>query len=146
MCLTGSVGRIRNEAASAVLFEQEGRSDKILRVTLPLIVQIGPGTRLTVDQGDPANRPYVFCLANGCAADFTATDELIGKLKNGRYMFVQAIDVAGQGFSWTVPVSDFNKAYEGLPTDPRKFKSIYESPPKPWKDDTLQPHLRPGNK
>jgi hypothetical protein len=46
--------------------------------------------------------------------------------------------------NWTVPVSDFGKAYDGLPADLEKFWSIYESPPKPWKDDTLAPHLRPG--
>jgi hypothetical protein len=76
---------------------------------------------------------------------------LIGKLKNARYLIVQALHVTGKTINWMVPISDFGKAYDGPPADLKKFWSIYqspsksgESPLKPWKDDTLQPHLRPG--
>jgi hypothetical protein len=63
---------------------------------------------------------------------------------------VQALHVTGKTINWMVPISDFGKAYDGPPADLKKFWSIYQSPSKsdeslkPWKDDTLQPHLRPG--
>ena len=76
-------------------------------------------------------------------SDHTVSDETIGTMKNGRYLAVQAIDVRGQPITWMVPVADFGKAYDGPPVDRARFKSIYESPAKTWKDDTLQPHLRP---
>jgi invasion protein IalB len=145
-CSTRSDGRLQNGAiaVSVTLFEQESRSDKFLRVTLPVNVSIGPGTRVTIVPGEPTNRAYVFCVASGCASDYNVTDETISKIKHSRTMIVEAIDATGQVISWMLPVSGFGEAYEGPPANLAKFKSIYESPPKPWKDDTLQPHLRPN--
>jgi invasion protein IalB len=144
-CSTRSDGRLRHGATtvSVMLFEQEGRSDKILRIMLPHNVMLRVGTRVIVDSGEPMNAAFVVCEASGCVSDHTVSDELIGSMKNGRYLTAQAIDVAGKVINWMVPISDFGKAYEGPPADLAKFKSIHESPPKPWQDDTLQPHLRP---
>jgi len=144
-CSTRSDSRLRHGATtvSVILIEQAGRSDKILRIMLPHNMMLRPGTRAIVDSGDPMNAAYVLCDAGGCVSDHTVSDETIGTMKNGRYLAVQAIDVRGQPITWMVPVADFGKAYDGPPVDRARFKSIYESPAKPWKDDTLQPHLRP---
>jgi invasion protein IalB len=151
-CATRSDGRLRNGSTtvSVMLFEQDGRSDKILRIMLPHNVMLGPGTRVIVDSGDPMSAAYVVCNASGCVSDHTVSDELVGRMKNGRYLTVQAIDVRGQPISWMVPVADFGKAHDGPSVGLEKFWSIYETPPKPderppkpWQDDTLQPHLRP---
>jgi len=145
VCLTGTDGRLRNgiSTVSAVLIEQEVRPNKILRITLPLGVSIGPGTRVIVDRGEPMSGTYVICFANGCAADYDVTAEFIGSLKNGRNLVVQGIDGTGQPINLALSLSDFAKAYEGPATDPGVFERQRESPPKPWLDDTLQPRLRP---
>ena len=48
--------------------------------------------------------------------------ELIGKLKKGQGLVIQGINGAGQPISLVVPLSDFAKAYDGPPTDPKVFE------------------------
>ena len=107
---------------AAVLIEPENEPKKILRVTLPLGMSIGPGTRVIVDQGQPMTGPYVICFNNGCMADFEASAELISKLKKGQGLVVQGINGAGQAISLPLPLGDFAKAYDGPPTDPKVFE------------------------
>jgi invasion protein IalB len=105
--------------AGAVLVEPEGDPKKMLRVTLPLGMQLQQGTRVIIDQGNPIARPYVICFPNGCMSDYDADVDMVGKLKKGQGLIVQAINAAGQPISLTLPLTDFAKAYDGPPTDPK---------------------------
>jgi invasion protein IalB len=124
VCFTGKDGRVESgmPVVAAVLIEPENEPKKVLRVTLPLGMSIQPGTRVIVDQGQPMTGPYVICFNNGCMADYEASGELIGKLKKGQGLVVQGINGAGQPISLVVPLTDFAKAYDGPPTDPKKFE------------------------
>jgi invasion protein IalB len=105
--------------AGAVLIEPEGEQKKILRVTLPLGMQLLQGTRMILDQGQPQNRPYVICFPNGCMSDYDADAEMVGKMKKGQGLVVQAINATGQPINLVLPLNDFAKAYDGPPTDPK---------------------------
>jgi invasion protein IalB len=107
---------------AAVLIEPEGGTKKVLRVTLPLGMQLPQGTRVIIDQGQPMNSPYIICFTNGCMADYEASAELIGKLKKGQGLVVQGINSQGQPISLVLPLTDFAKAYDGPPTDPKVFE------------------------
>jgi invasion protein IalB len=124
VCFTGKDGRIESgmPVIAAVLIEPEGDSKKVLRVTLPLGMQLPQGTRVIVDQGQPMNAPYIICFTNGCMADYEASAELIGKLKKGQGLVVQGINSQGQPISLVLPLTDFGKAYDGPPTDPKVFE------------------------
>jgi invasion protein IalB len=124
VCFTGKDGRVESgmPVVAAVLIEPENEPKKVLRVTLPLGMSIQPGTRVIVDNGQPMNGPYVICFNNGCMADYEASAELIGKLKKGQGLVIQGINGAGQPISLVVPLTDFAKAYDGPPTDPKKFE------------------------
>jgi invasion protein IalB len=124
VCFTGKDGRLESgmPVVAAVLIEPEGEPRKILRVTLPLGMSIQPGTRVIVDQGQPMTGPYVICFNNGCMADYEASSDLISNLKKGQGLHVQAINGGGQAISLMLPLSDFAKAYDGPPTDPKKFE------------------------
>ncbi|HEY3642218.1 MAG TPA: invasion associated locus B family protein [Xanthobacteraceae bacterium] len=124
VCFTGKDGRIESgmPVIAAVLIEPEGDSKKVLRVTLPLGMQLPQGTRVIVDQGQPMNAPYIICFTNGCMADYEASVELIGKLKKGQGLVVQGINSQGQPISLVLPLTDFGKAYDGPPTDPKVFE------------------------
>ena len=101
---------------AAVLIEPEGAdAKKVLRVTLPLGMQLPQGTRVIVDQGQPMNAPYIICFTNGCMADYEASAELIGKLKKGQGLVVQGMNSQGQPISLVLPLNDFGKAYDGPP-------------------------------
>jgi invasion protein IalB len=124
VCFTGKDARIESgmPVVAAVLIEPEGDPKKLLRVTLPLGMQLVHGTRVIVDQNQPLTAPYVICFTNGCMADYEASPDLIGKLKKGQGLVVQAINSTGQPISLMLPLSDFAKAYDGPPTDPKVFE------------------------
>jgi invasion protein IalB len=124
VCFTGKDARIESgmPVVAAVLIEPEGEPKKILRVTLPLGMQLVHGTRVIVDQNQPMTAPYVICFTNGCMADYDASGDLVGKLKKGQGLVIQAINSTGQPISLVLPLADFGKAYDGPPTDPKVFE------------------------
>ena len=124
VCFTGKDARIESgmPVVAAVLIEPENEPKKILRVTLPLGMQLVHGTRVIVDQNQPMTAPYVICFTNGCMADYDASGDLIGKMKKGQGLVIQAINSTGQPISLVLPLADFGKAYDGPPTDPKVFE------------------------
>jgi invasion protein IalB len=124
VCFTGKDARIESgmPVVAAVLIEPEGDSKKLLRVTLPLGMQLVHGTRVIVDQNQPMTAPYVICFTNGCMADYDAGGDLIAKMKKGQGLVIQAINSTGQPISLVLPLADFGKAYDGPPTDPKVFE------------------------
>jgi invasion protein IalB len=123
VCVITKDGRLENGMPVAIvqLFEPEG-GQKVLRVTVPLGMQISHGTRMLIDQGQPAQSPYSICFPVGCMADYQVTDDLIGKMKKGQNIIVQAINMQGTPISLPLPLNDFAKAYDGPPTDPKVFE------------------------
>ncbi len=124
VCFTGKDARIESgmPVVAAVLIEPEGEPKKILRVTLPLGMQLIHGTRVIIDQNQPMTAPYVICFTNGCMADYEANPDMIAKMKKGQGLVVQAINSTGQPISLVLPLADFAKAYDGPPTDPKVFE------------------------
>ena len=123
VCVLTKDGRLENGMPVAVvqLFEPEGEP-KVLRVTVPLGMQIQHGTRMIIDQGQPAQEPYKICFPVGCMSDYPVTDDLINKMKKGQQITVQAINLQGTAISLPLPLTDFAKAYDGPPTDPKAFE------------------------
>jgi len=124
VCFTGKDARIESgmPVVAAVLIEPEGEPKKILRVTLPLGMQLIHGTRVIIDQNQPMTAPYVICFTNGCMADYEATPDMVAKMKKAQGLAVQAINSTGQPISLVLPLADFAKAYDGPPTDPKVFE------------------------
>jgi len=123
VCVITKDGRLENGMPVAIvqLFEPEG-GQKILRVTVPLGMQLAHGTRMIVDQGQPAQEPYKICFPVGCMSDYPLTDDMIGKMKKGQTLTVQAINMQGTPISLPLPLADFAKAYDGPATDPKVFE------------------------
>jgi invasion protein IalB len=128
VCFTGKDGRIESgqPVIAAVIIEPEGEPKKILRVTLPLGMQLVHGTRVIVDSNTPAQSPYVICFANGCMSDYEATPELIASMKKGQNLLVQAINSNGAPLTLPLPLAEFAKAYDGPPTDPKEFEKTQQ--------------------
>jgi invasion protein IalB len=124
VCFTGKDGRIESgqPVIAAVIIEPEGEPKKILRVTLPLGMQLIHGTRVIVDSNAPMQSPYVICFANGCMSDYEVTPELLANMKKGQNLVVQAINSNGAPLTLPLPLAEFAKAYDGPPTDPKVFE------------------------
>lgn len=123
VCVITKDGRLENGMPVAIvqLFEPEGEP-KVLRVTVPLGMQLAHGTRLIIDQQQPSQSPYKICFPVGCMADYPVTDDMIAKMKKGQNIIVQAINMQGTPISLPLPLNDFAKAYDGPPTDPKAFE------------------------
>ena len=124
VCFTGKDGRIESgqPVVAAVIIEPEGEPKKVLRVTLPLGMQLVHGTRVIIDSNQPQQSPYVICFANGCMSDYEATADVLANLKKGQNLVIQAINANGQPLTLPLPLGDFAKAYDGPPTDPKVFE------------------------
>jgi invasion protein IalB len=120
VCFTAADGHLTSgqKLFIALLIEPEGDDTKLLRVTLPLGVALIPGVRIVVDEKEAMTAPYIVCLPkNGCMADYKADADLIGKLKNGQTLAIQAFQ-KGRPISFTLPLAGFAKAYDGPASDP----------------------------
>ena len=123
VCVLTKDGRLENGMPVAVvqLFEPEGQP-KMMRVTVPLGMQIQHGTRLIIDQSPPLNEPYKICFPIGCVSDYQVTDDMIKQMKKGTTLTLQAINMQGTPISLPLPLNDFAKAYDGPATDPKVFE------------------------
>jgi invasion protein IalB len=155
-CVTVKDGRVESGllVVSVAIVETDSEATKLLRLRMPYGVVLQHGTRLIVDQDLPVTSPFVACLPpavppGGCIADYEASADMIDRMKKGRILTVQAIHMNGQAMSPQLDLWDFAKAYDGPPTDPKVFEAQQQEEQRKrlrrWKDDTLQPHLRPKN-
>ena len=129
VCFTGKDARTEagQPVVAAALIEPEGEPKKLFRVTLPSPLQLQYGTRIIIDKEPAISGAFFTCFANGCMADYEATPDLVGKLKKGQMLVIQAINLAASAISFPLPLADtsgnsFQKANEGPPTDPKVFE------------------------
>ena len=135
ICFTGTDARLETGmvVGNLVLVELEGDQKKsLLRISVPIAVQLPPGTRVVLDQGKDAGDimtgAYRYCGPNEplCSADFEATPEIVAKLKKAQIITLQAMGLNGQVLSIPLPMAEFTKAYEGPATDPKVFQAQQE--------------------
>jgi invasion protein IalB len=124
VCTTAKDGRLENGMPVAVvqLVEPKGDTRKLLRVIVPLGMQLHPGTRVLIDQNQPLQAPYSICFPVGCMADYEVNADTVAQMKKGQMLTVQAINMQGSAISLPLPLTDFAKAYDGPPTDPKVFE------------------------
>jgi invasion protein IalB len=108
--------------AGAALLEPVGEEWKVLRITMPLGMQLPQGIRVLLDGDQPMTGRFGVCLPNGCSADFHVNAEFVARLKGGRQIVLQGVNQPGQARSFALPLTEFASANEGPPTDPRKFE------------------------
>jgi invasion protein IalB len=121
VCIITKVGILENGAPEVVvrLILPEGQP-KLLQVILPLGIELlQNGTRVIIDQDTPIQAPYFICNPQGCMSNYALTDDMIKKMKKGKTITVQWINVHKTPISFPLPLKDFAKAYDGPPTDPK---------------------------
>lgn len=124
VCATGIQVQIETGQVILVLqlIEPEG-ADKQMRGVVPIPVRVANGTRLLLDGQELARAPYVVCGAQtGCISEFKVDDAMIAKLKSGKSLDLQLVNVYNNVVSLPVSLSGFTKAYDGPPLDPKAFE------------------------
>ena len=127
--------------AGAALIEREGDEKRLLRITLPLGMQIPPGTRLTLDSEQPASAVYVTCVPNGCMADYEINSHFIDRMKKGQQLLLQGVNMPGQVANYVLPLAELAKAIDGPPTDPDEFDKLQKAE---W-EKRLKQQQQPAN-
>jgi len=122
--------------AGAALIEKEGEPEKVFRITLPLGMLLPQGARIVVDQDWPISGTYKACMPNGCMADFDVNADFVAKLKKAQTIMLQGINLPGQVASYPIALSDFAKANEGPPTDPK----VYEESQRKFYEELVKKH------
>jgi invasion protein IalB len=148
VCFTAADGHLASgqRLVIALLIEPEGSDTKLLRVTLPLGVALVPGARIVIDEREAMTAPFVACLPkNGCMADYRADADLIEKLKKGRKLAIQAFD-KGRPISFTLPLTEFAKAYDGPASDPTALNELREGLPNELQSSSEDRRDRPDGK
>jgi invasion protein IalB len=129
VCFTGKDGRIESgqPVIAAVIIEPEGEQKKILRVTLPLGMQLIHGTRVIIDNNPPQQSPYVICFANGCMSDYDLTPEMLANMKKGQNLIVQAINSNGAPLTLPLPAAASQRPMTARPPTRRCLRKLRRS-------------------
>lgn len=145
ICMTVKEARFETAqfVAGLALIEEGGVAKKLLRVTIPLGMQIEYGTRLIVDNGQALTSPYATCVQNGCMADFEVDENFIAQMKKGQQVLLQGINTSGHASSYALPLNDFASANDGQPVDPKTFE---EQQKKFWEERLKNRAAQQGQK
>ena len=139
ICVTRTLLRTSQGAPAALAeFAEPEGSPKILRITLPLGMLLEYGTRILIDQTQQpyATAKFVTCL-EGCITFYQVSDDLQDKMKKGKTLYVQAVNLNNAPLSFPLPLENFAKALEGPATDPK----VYEEQQKKFQEE-LQKHAQ----
>jgi len=123
ICFTNKDARTEQgvPVVAVTLVEMEGETKRVLRITLPFGVAVSMGIRLIVDQDPPLETQFTTCVSlnpnMGCIAQYDAAPDLLTKVKKGRMLTVQAVNLKNEIVSFPLALADFAKANEGPPTD-----------------------------
>ena len=101
------------------VFDQKGASEKLVRVLLPLGLQLKPGFRISVDSSPFEAGGYEVCFQAGCFAEIKLKSALIDSMKKGQQAAIVVKNAGGAEVTLKVPLMGFGKAYDGPATDPK---------------------------
>jgi invasion protein IalB len=114
ICVVSESSSADSFAASAMLIEVDSTVRKLLRIIMPLGMDLRQGVSIVIDDRDRLTVPYLACEKRGCVGDFDASN-LINRLRSGHTLAAQGIDAQGKFLSFVLSLSDFAEAYDGPP-------------------------------
>src|SRR5262245_21961297 len=124
---------------AVVLIEPQGAPQKLLRVTLPVGVDVNSSVTIAIDETQLLEARHLTWLPIGRVAEVGVGTDFVDRLKKGRLLLVESKSSFGATTSFVMPLTDFATAYNGPPADPKTLDRERWENRKPWKDDTLDP-------
>ena len=97
------------------LIERDGEDAPRLQLFLPVGLYLQAGVKLTVDQGQSYQIPYVWCLTNTCIAGSRANPALIHQMETGQQLKLEVADTNLLSVSTLLPLNDFASVRKGAP-------------------------------
>jgi invasion protein IalB len=104
---------------AVAVYDVKGDPNKIVRFLMPLGLLLQPGIRFGVDTAQPQPGRYAVCFPNGCFAEAQVKDDFINSMKKGTNLNISVQNQAAREVSFSIPLSDFAKGFDGAPIDPK---------------------------
>lgn len=102
--------------------EGEDKQQLIIRLPTAYALVIPAGVQAKIDENKPIDLQYMICFPAGCQAQTDLTTEVFDAMRKGKQMVVAAVNFQQKTMGFPVPLSGFNKAYDGPPADPVKYE------------------------
>ena len=119
--LDGNSGMVLVAAAIRKV-EGDDKEQFLVRLPTAIALAIPAGVQVRIDENDPISLTYTLCYATSCQAETPLTPELLKSIRKGKQMVVAAINLQRKAIGFPVPLSGFNKAYDGPPVDNAKYQ------------------------
>ena len=87
----------------------------LLRVVVPLGIILPAGLGLKIDGTDIGKTGFMRCLANGCMAEVSMDDGLIGRFSTGSTALFIIFPTPGEGTGIPIPLAGFANGLARLP-------------------------------
>ncbi len=104
---------------AVAIYDVKGDANKIVRFLMPLGLLLQPGIRFGVDTAQPTGGRYAICFPNGCFAEAQVKDDFINAMKKGTNLNVSVQNQGGRELTFTIPLADFAKGFDGAAIDPK---------------------------
>ncbi|VFU07265.1 invasion associated locus B family protein [Methylocella tundrae] len=101
------------------VYDIKGEDTRIVRLLLPVGLMLRPGFRFAIDKGATQEGAFEICFPNGCFAEARVKGTTIAEMKKGTTMSIDVKNQANNLVTFSVPMANFEKAFEGPPVDPK---------------------------
>lgn len=117
---TRDFGEDANQPVLALaVYDIKGEDKRMIRVLVPPGFLLKPGFRLALDQSPPVTGSFTICLPNGCFAETEINGAFIAQMKKANLLLITMRNPNNNEISFTMPMKDFAKAFDGPATDPK---------------------------
>lgn len=104
---------------AVAVYDVEGEDKRQIRILMPLALLLKPGFRFGVDKGERLEGKFAICFPNGCFAEAEIGGPVINTLKKGTTLNVVVRNQVNNEITFTLPLKDFGKAFDGAAIDPK---------------------------
>jgi invasion protein IalB len=104
-----------NVGLTVIVLKTSDQKSRLMRVVAPLGVLLPSGLGLKIDNADVGRAGFVRCLPNGCIAEVTMDDKLIGQLRTGQTSTFIIFQTPEEGIGFPMSLKGFGEGYDQLP-------------------------------
>lgn len=104
-----------NVGLSVIALKTADQKARLLRILAPLGVLLPNGLGLNIDNETMGRVGFVRCLPNGCVAEVTLDDKLLGALSKGKEALFVVFKTPEEGIGIPVSLNGFAEAFQALP-------------------------------
>jgi invasion protein IalB len=97
------------------IVEREGDDNARLQVFSPVGMYLPRPVKLTIDQGEPHNVPYTWCLTNACIAGAVADPKMIEEMESGQMLRLEFVDSGLLSLTTSLLLGQFASVHKGAP-------------------------------